>query len=226
MAGKIPTMALKTSDFIPCKDAELRYVFIDQPGRENQSGKMCLNASIFVSKDHPGLEKLKEAIKTYWEENKPAGAPKKPKSTGISLVKVKKLDDAGEEVLDENDEPVYDYTGEAQINFWTGAKWPAKGDKPETDHEIPIGNAKGNRISLGGKKIGNGSFGSITGAAGVYDAGKGAQGVTLYLNAIQITKFVEYIQEAGFDAQEGDFEGVEPAFDEVSSGDSEAKPRL
>lgn len=224
MAGKIPTMAIRTSDFVPCADAELRYIFIDQPGRENQSGKLCLNASIFVDKDHPGLKKLKDAIQEYWDNNKPAGAPKKPKSTGISLVKEKILDEAGEEVLDENDEPTFNYTGEAQINFWTGAMWPAKGDKPETPHDIKIYNAKGNEVSLGSKKIGNGSFGAIVGAAGVYDAGKGAQGVTMYLNAIQLTKFVEYVQDAGFEAQEGDFDGVDTELDEVSS--EEGRPRL
>jgi len=225
MAGKIPTMALRTSDFIPCKYAELRYVFIDQPGRENQSGKMCLNASIFVDKDHPGFKLMKDAIQEYWDTNKPAGAPKKPKSTGLSLVKEKILDEAGEEVLDDNDEPTFNYTGEAQINFWTGAEWPAKGDNPATPHDIAIYNAKGNKVSLGDKKIGNGSLGAIVGAAGVYDAGKGAQGVTLYLNAIQLTKFVEYTQDAGFDAQEGDFDGVPTELDEAA-GDEEAKPRL
>ena len=208
-------MFAKTSDFIPCNEAELRWIFIDQPGKENMQGKMCLNASIYVNKDSEGLKALREALAKFWDENKPAGAPKKPKSLGISKVKAK--DESGEDILDKNDEPTY--TDEIAINFWTGAAWPD--GKP---HVIDIYNAKGNKISLGGKKIGNGSFGSISFAASIYDAGKGSQGVTLYLNAIQLTSFVEYTQEAGFGAEEGDFDGVPTEFDETVSDD--AKPRL
>jgi len=216
MATKQPKMVAKTSDFIPCSEAELRWIFIDQPGKENMQGKLCLNASVYVNKDSKGLVKLKDALAKFWDENKPSGAPKKPKSIGITKVKAK--DESGEDILDSDDNQTY--TDEVAINFWTGATWPD--GKP---HVIRIFSAKGNEISLGSKKIGNGSFGSVSFAAGIYDAGKGSQGITLYLNAIQITKFVEYTQEAGFEAEDGDFDGVPTEFDEVTS-EQEAKPRI
>lgn len=222
---KLAKISAKTSDFISTKEGELRWVFIDQPGKPNKNGIPCLNASVFVKKNSKGLKKLKSFIQTFWVDNKPSGAPKKPKSTGIRPVKVKVLDSAGNETYDENDEVVYDFTGEVAINFWTKAQWPAKDDKAPEPHIINIYNAKGNVISLGNKKIGNGSFGAVSFTASIYDQGEGSQGITLFLVAIQLTQFVEYAQDAGFEAEEGDFDGVATEFNLVEEN-KEAKPRL
>lgn len=76
---------------------------------------------------------------------------------------------------------------------------------------IAVYNKDAKKINLGDRRIGNGSIGAISGKM------KGASykdefSVSLYLNAIQLTKFEEYVGDAGFDAQdEGDFEGVEDA---------------
>ena len=46
--------------------------------------------------------------------------------------------------------------------------------------------------------------------AAIYDAGVAARGVTLYLDAIQLVKLVEYVQASSFAADdEGDFDGSE-----------------
>ena len=57
---------------------------------------------------------------------------------------------------------------------------------------------------------GIGALAVASGMAAIYDAGVAARGVTLYLDAIQLVKLVEYVQDAGFDADDdGDFDGAE-----------------
>lgn len=212
---KLAKVKKKTSDFISTKESELRWVFLEQPGRPNKNGIQCLNASIYVNKDSEGLKKFKDFLQVFWEENKPSGASKKPKSTGVRFVKVKVLDSDGNETYNENDEVVYEFTDEVAINCWTAAQWPAKNGEDPEPRIIKIYNAKGNEISLGDKKIGNGSFGAISFTASIYDQGEGSQGVTLFLDAIQLTQFVGYSQDAGFESEEGDFYGIATEFEPV-----------
>lgn len=73
--------------------------------------------------------------------------------------------------------------------------------------KIAVYNKDAKRVEMGERMIGNGSLGSISGKM------KGASykkefSVSLYLNAIQLTQFEEYVGDAGFEAQdEGDFDG-------------------
>lgn len=62
------------------------------------------------------------------------------------------------------------------------------------------------KIELGEKKIGNGSMGAISGKLRRYNKGRDV-GVSLFLNAIQIVNLIEYVGDAGFEAQEGGFTG-------------------
>jgi hypothetical protein len=74
--------------------------------------------------------------------------------------------------------------------------------------KIGVRNANAEPVSLGDKRVGNGTIGAISGKM----RGKSYKeeySVTLYLNAIQIAKFVEYVGDDGFDEVEGDFQGVE-----------------
>jgi len=214
--AKQPSENFTTSKFIPVKEGELRWIFIDQPGKENLQKKMVLQSSLYCKTDSDGCQALKDALEEFWKANKPAGAPPMAKSYGWTDVIEK--DGEGNNVY-EGDNPTL--TGETVFAFWTGAVWPD--GKP---HEIAIYNAKGSKIALGGKKIGNGSFGAISGAMSIYDAGKGAQGVTLYLNAIQVTQFVEYSQDAGFGEEEGDFDGVATDFEGTTASEDVAQPKL
>ena len=50
--------------------------------------------------------------------------------------------------------------------------------------------------------IGNGSTGRISGAAGVYSQGAN-NGVSLYLNAVQVLEWLEYEADDGFDEVDG-----------------------
>ena len=193
----------KTSDYVNIADSELRWVFIDLPGKDDLNGKPRFVASLYVKTEK--AQPLIDAIDAFWEENKPKGGKCKSKGYRIEV---------------EGDEGAEKPTGYVSFNFWTGTTF-----KDGNTRTIDIYNAKGNKISLGGKKIGNGSFGAVSGTMAIYDSGVAARGVTLYLNALQIFKFEEFVTDAGFDSQEGGFEGVESEF-EGTTTDEEAKPRL
>jgi len=162
---------------------DLMWVFITGKGKEDLNGNDRFVASVRFPEGDPALKKLQQQIDDFWEANKPKGA-KRPKSTGIRP----------ETVKDENDEQ--QPTGNILVNFWTGIAFPD--GKPKV---IKTMNAKGVEVSLGSKKIGNGSRGAISGVMDIYDNGPN-KGVTLYLNAIQLTKFVEYSDDAGFAVQD------------------------
>jgi hypothetical protein len=100
----------------------------------------------------------------------------------------------------------------------------------------PSGKPK--KINLGDRGIGNGSLGAISGTLHRNENGKDIS-CSLFLKAIQITKYIEYSGDAGFDSQEdGDFEDVESDGTEGFAEDttqeekpakeakSKAKPRL
>jgi len=97
-------------------------------------------------------------------------------------------------------------------------------------------NEKPKKVNLGGRGIGNGSRGAISGIMQRFESGKDV-GVSLFLNAVQITKYIEYSGDSGFDSQEdGDFEDVESdgteGFAEEATQEekpvktTKAKPRL
>lgn len=102
--------------------------------------------------------------------------------------------------------------------------------------EIAVYNKDAKKISMGDKLIGNGSLGAISGKLKRFAKGKDI-GVSLFLHAIQITKFEEYQGGAGFGAQEGEFEGVsdedtgftgqpESEANEAPKGKGKTKPKL
>jgi len=194
---------------------DLKWVFITGRGKKDLNDNDRYVASVAFKNDSPELEKVSQLIETFWEENKPKGK-NKYKSNGIK----EEFDKEGKS------------TGYTLVNFWTGISFPDGSPKV-----IKTMNAKGAEVALGAKKIGNGSRGAVSGAMAIYQNGPNV-GVTLYLNAIQLTKFVEFSSDAGFDVQEdedgwtgedlneGGFEAQadEPA---RSSGDAPAgKPKV
>lgn len=78
-----------------------------------------------------------------------------------------------------------------------------------SSNHVSVFDSKGKKVDLGDKLMGNGSTGRVKGLAASYESGANA-GVTLYLNSVQIMKFVEYEGGDSFDALEGDgFTGME-----------------
>ena len=197
---------------------ELNWVFINGNTKQDLNGNDRYVASVYFHKDSPEFKQVEKEVKTFWDEHKPKGA--KLKSNGIKVVQ-ERVD--GE--VDDDGEQLYKDTEFMSLNFWTGPTFPNGKDKV-----IKTFNARGSEVSLGDKKIGNGTTGAISGVMGIYDNGPAAKGVTLYLNAIQIKKFVEFTGgDAGFedtgDAEDDDFNGVEDTFESVEA-DETAKPRL
>lgn len=74
--------------------------------------------------------------------------------------------------------------------------------------EIAVYNKDAKKINMNDKLIGNGSLGALSGKLKRFAKGKDI-GVSLFLHAVQITKFNEYEGGAGFGQQEGEFEGVQ-----------------
>lgn len=199
----------------------LEWVIISGEGKENLSGAMQYKADLVLEGD--AAEALKEKLQAFWEENRPKSITK-PKSLGWYDHKVKT-----EEVDEETGKPVYEETGKTVFSFKTATTF---GDgKPKV---VQVFNAKGAPVVLGEQKIGNGSKGRIDAAMDIYEvkAPKGKSiidaGVTLYLNAIQLSKFVAYAGGPSFDEIDGDEElGIEGHMDGIhEEGSAEGKVRL
>ena len=180
---------------------DLTWVFITDEGKKDLNGNDRYSANVEFHKDSEEFKTIEGKIEAFWEANKPKGA--KQKSNGIKVVQEKQADDS------------YEDTDMRSVSFWTGKTY----------------NAKGSEVALGGKKIGNGSRGAISGAMAIYDQSAAARGVTLYLNAIQITKFDEFKGGGANFADTGvedGFTGFEDEADGFSAqpDDGAAKPRL
>lgn len=123
--------------------------------------------------------------------------------------------------LDNGDEET-EYTA---FGFVTATTW-----KDGNPKKIKVYNAKAQPVDLGEKRVGNGTIGSISGNMQRFDRGRDV-GVSLFLNAIQISKFVEYEGDDGFEATEdGDFVGVDEdtgfEMGETNEGEDKPKPKL
>lgn len=164
---------------------QLRWVNIAQPGKPDLNGRMRLSASVVFAKGSKELKAIEDQLAAFWEENKPKNA-KVLKSNGIKEVK--------------------DNPNEVQVNFWTGTHYASSGE----ERVIKVYNAKGSEVQMGSNKIGNGTIGAISGNIGVYANGPNT-GITLYLAAIQIVKFVPYVgSDPGFvTVSEDGFEGFD-----------------
>lgn len=77
------------------------------------------------------------------------------------------------------------------------------------------------KLNMGDKLIGNGSMGCISGKMERVERGKEVM-VSLYLNHIQLVKFVEYQGDAGFAAQDEGFTGFGSDMPEPEAPQSEA----
>lgn len=208
--------------------SDLVWIKITGEGEENMSGKMQYLASIVLDPQNDEIHKAYIAkIDAFWEANRPA-EKRKAKSLGYYL-NDPLLNKAGEKQYDEDDKLIKDPDGKVLVTFKTGTTYPDGKKKV-----IKIYNSKNKIVSLGDAIIGNGSVGCLSGAMGMYvnknnktkkitDAG-----VTIYLDAIQLIKFVEYTGgDAGFASEEEEgFEGVDEDAGFEGEETTATKPRL
>lgn len=187
---------------------EFAWANIFGEGKENMSGKMKFSIDIALPTDSEECKTLVNLIDDIWEDGKPAkwAAKRPPKSTGYRPEKRPILDADGNKQYGDDGKVLAEETGRTVFTFGTDTTYPSGDPKI-----VSIFNAKGNKVNLGDKRVGNGSEGKVSGAAGVYEVkdSKGNvtdAGVTLYLNSIQITKFVPFTGEESWEA-DGDDEG-------------------
>lgn len=165
---------------------EFKWAFVTGQGRKNDlNGKTeySIDVAVPINEAQAAIDQLD----TLWDENKPKGS-KAPKSMGY------KVSEDGKTVT---------------FTFKTKTTYPSGEAK-----KVRIYNAAGEEIDIPqDKRIGNGSRGRVAGVAAVYDAGVAARGVTLFLDSVQLTKFVAYESGPSFDAEEdeGGFEGFATA---------------
>lgn len=196
---------MATTVKITTPKGELEWVTITGEGKENMSGKLQYVASIVLDPENePTHQEVIDKIKAFWDENKPAKFSKEPKSLGVYPHTIP--DPEGE--TDEEGKVIRVPTGKYVLTFKTGTTFPDGSAK-----KVKVYNSKAKLVELGDKKVGNGSVGEIAGAMGIYTNmtpnGKTVvdAGVTLYLDAIKISKFVEFSVDAGFAADEDDADG-------------------
>lgn len=115
--------------------------------------------------------------------------------------KGKKLKSMGYKTCDEDGKT--DEEGDfCTFRFKTGTTF-----KDGNAKKIAVYNSNAQPTSLGDVRVGNGSEGAISGMMRYYINGK-EDGMSLWLNAVQIAKLEEYSEDAGFESVDGDFESV------------------
>jgi hypothetical protein len=168
---------------------ELRWVNITGQGKTNLSGDQIYCADVVLPTET--AQPLIDKLEAFWEENKPKGA-KEAKSMGYR--------------------PANDECTEWAFSFKTKTTYPSGDQK-----KIKVYNAKVKEIEVPDTvRVGNGSEGCLAGVAAIYIAGKNV-GVTLYLDSIQLVKFVEYKGMAD------GFEEADDGFDNFAEDDNPFK---
>lgn len=203
---------------------ELEFVIVRGEGKLNTlNDKHYYQANLVLPADAPETKQFIEEINEVWLAKRAKRFSKsEPRSTGWSKHKV----NTGEKDPD-TDEIIYKETGNIVFAFKTETTY--KDGKPK---KVLIFNSKGREVEIGDKKIGNGSRGRIKGVVGYYEQPKEA-GTTLYLNGVQLSKFVEYTGGVSFDEIEDeesdgfegfDEDGMDALEDDKESTESEASP--
>jgi len=214
---------------------ELRWMYVSGRGKEGRGknkGTFRFVGSLYLQTASTECNALKDKIKAFWNENK----PRKGRHGSLGFKDEMVVDDDYVPILDKDGKE--QYTGETSFDFWTGTTW--KDGKPKVVDIYSAGNKKegiiSTKISLHGKTIGNGSIGAIAGSMGIFDQDSN-MGISLYLNAVQLHKLVEYCKDPGFeDSDEGGYEEEEEEEivesgtcfgpEEESVAKEEAKPRI
>ena len=177
---------------------ELKYVVVNGEGKLNYDGDAReFTASIVLPK-----KKAKEfyaEICDYFNDNKSNGCD-----------------------VDEPMNKIMRKTEEGDYMFSFSTKCEFENDEGEVRKSV-IGLANKDNVAQklpDGVGIGNGSIGRIGGSIKYYKR-KNKEGVSLFLNNIQILKFVKYVPDNGFEVdEEGEFESFgDPSFN------TEEKPK-
>jgi hypothetical protein len=211
----------------------LEWVTITGQGKLNKLAKKYqYTATVVLDAEvaQPFIDEIDEFFKTHRVKK---FAKKAPQSLGYRDHKVA----TGEKDADTG-ETIYEETGKIAFTFKTDTTF-----KDGNPKKIKVFNAKGAEVDLGARMIGNDSRGRLKGVIRYYET-EVEHGVSLYLNAVQLSKFVPYVGGVQMDEvvdDDGDgFEGFEdestplPAEEQAASandskparGKGKDKPRL
>lgn len=146
--------------------------------KPNKKGK--LKTIVVVPKAE--AQEAMDYIDNFWKENRPKGSKIQPKHKGYM---------AG------TDEETGEETGDILFVFSTNPTFGTSGDKKVV--KLFTAKAPVREVKLDGKLMGNESIGRGMGELAIYEY-DGDYGVTLYLDAVSISKFVPYV--GGVDASD------------------------
>ena len=153
----------------------LKWAFVTGEGRKDK-----FSVVVKVHKDEPECIEAMKHIDEFWDTNRPQGSKAKPKTKAY---KMEEDDDTGVE------------TGYVYFSASTPTTYGKSGDKKT----VTIFTAKPpvRKVDLGTKQIGEESIGRAMGVLSIYEY-EGSYGTTIYLDALSLSKFVQY--EGSIDA--------------------------
>ena len=155
----------------------LKWAFVTGEGRKDK-----FSVVVKVHKDEPEAIEAMKHIDEFWTANKPKGAKPRPKTKAYKM---------------EEDEDTGAETGYVYFSASTPTTYGKSGDKKTV--KIFTAKAPVREVSLNGKQIGEESIGRAMGVLAIYEY-EGSFGTTMYLDAISLSKFVEYV--GGVDASD------------------------
>lgn len=174
------------------RNGELRWVFVTGNGvpRSDDDDTPVYRASI-VYPDIDSAKKYIDILKELWKESGNKGKPTYP---GYKMLVDQ---ETGEE------------TGEVSFQAWTFVENKKTGKKKS----IPIYDARNRKVNNPESlRIGNGSIGSLAVVAKPYSK-KTSKGISLYLQGLQLIKYIPYEPDFGFEEVEDEEAFTEESLD-------------
>jgi len=150
-----------------------KWAFISGEGRGDE-GKKKYSIVIKAHKDEPEVQKAIKLIDDFWTENKPKGAKPRRKTKANKM---------------EENEETGDETGFVYFSASTPTTYGTSGDKKKI--KVFTAKAPVREGDLGSKQMGEESIGRAMGILAIYEF-NGSFGSTMYLDAVSLSKFVEY----------------------------------
>lgn len=147
----------------------LKWAFVTGDGRKDK-----FSVVVKVHKDEPECIEAMALIDQFWVDNKPQGSKARPKTKAYKM---------------EEDEETGVETGFVYFSASTPTTYGKSGDKKTVT--IFTAKAPVRKVDLGTKQIGEESIGRAMGVLSIYEY-EGSYGSTMYLDAISLSKFVQY----------------------------------
>jgi hypothetical protein len=177
----------------------LKWTFVDGLGKETEQGSGEYKYQTVVRVAEADAKEAIDIIDNFWKENKPKAAKPRPKTAAYKY---------------EEDEETGERTGFVLFGMSTVTSFPS-GDKKVV--KLFTAKAPVREVQLNGKKIGDESIGRGMGTLAIYEY-NGSYGTTLFLDAISLSKFVEYVGGVDASSVEVDEDAEDIGLDMATTG--------